>query len=125
MRFQSNFEEITLFLNLKGIKLDEYNRLGFDMILMSPPCQPFTRQGNQNGAVDNRAQSFLHLMEIIPKLTKKPKFILMENVKGFDSDEAREIFLQMLKSQNYNFQVTQIIVQIICIQIIFFFISKH
>ncbi len=29
----------------------------------------------------------------------------MENVKGFDKSEARESFAQMLKSQNYHFQV--------------------
>jgi tRNA (cytosine38-C5)-methyltransferase len=75
------------------------------MILMSPPCQPFTRQGNQNGYTDNRAQSFLHLIEMIPKLNKKPNYILMENVKGFDSDPARDIFLKMLKTLNYNYQV--------------------
>lgn len=51
----------------QGIKLDEFNKLNFDMILMSPPCQPFTRQGNQNGSNDNRAQSFLSLIKIIPQ----------------------------------------------------------
>lgn len=29
----------------------------------------------------------------------------MENVKGFDVDEARIIFIEMLKTQNYHFQV--------------------
>jgi hypothetical protein len=29
----------------------------------------------------------------------------MENVKGFDQDEARNIFTQMLKDQNYQYQV--------------------
>lgn len=89
----------------KGIKLEDFNKLNFDMILMSPPCQPFTRLGNQNGAVDPRAKSFLSLIEMIPKLTKKPKFILMENVKGFDEDQAREKFIDMLKSLNYTYQV--------------------
>lgn len=41
------------------------------MILMSPPCQPFTRQGNQNGSNDARAQSFLSLIELIPKYVYK------------------------------------------------------
>ena len=34
---------------------------------MSPPCQPFTRQGKQSGALDNRSHSFLSLIEIIPQ----------------------------------------------------------
>lgn len=49
------------------MKLDEFNKLDFDVILMSPPCQPFTRQGKQNGTNDLRAQSFLSLIDIIPK----------------------------------------------------------
>lgn len=44
-------------------------------------------------------------MSIFVRLKKKPKYILMENVKGFDEDEARKIFIDMLKSQNYSFQV--------------------
>lgn len=103
--YKHNFKETKL-LNktIEGIKLDDFNKLNFDMILMSPPCQPFTRQGNQNGAVDPRAKSFLSLIDMMPKLAKKPKFILMENVKGFDEDQAREKFIDMLKSLNYNFQ---------------------
>jgi tRNA (cytosine38-C5)-methyltransferase len=54
-------------INFKGIKIEEYNKLDFDMLLMSPPCQPFTRQGKQSGALDNRSQSFLSLIELIPK----------------------------------------------------------
>ncbi|CAF0989811.1 unnamed protein product [Brachionus calyciflorus] len=103
--YKHNFKETKILQKtIEGIKIEEYDRLNFDCILMSPPCQPFTRQGNQNGSTDNRAQSFLSLIDIIPKLKKKPKFILMENVKGFDQDEARNIFVKMLKSENYFFQ---------------------
>ena len=72
---------------------------------MSPPCQPFTRQGNQTGINDTRAVSFLYLNELIPALNKKPKFILMENVKGFDCNIGRNLFIEKLKSMNYNYQV--------------------
>ena len=50
----------------KGIKMDELNKLGMDMVLMSPPCQPFTRQGNQNGADDPRSKSLLHFIQTVP-----------------------------------------------------------
>jgi len=33
----------------------------------------------------------------------------MENVKGFDSDVARDTFIQMLKNENYNYQVSQLL----------------
>jgi tRNA (cytosine38-C5)-methyltransferase len=102
--------------------------MSFDMLLMSPPCQPFTRQGKQQGALDSRSQSFLYLVELIPKsasktfklitknvcqldflrlsrLRKKPKYILMENVKGFDDSTARDSFVSMLMTLNYSYQV--------------------
>ena len=103
--YKHNFPE-TKILNktIEGIKLDELNRLNFDIILMSPPCQPFTRQGNQNGMNDNRAKSFLCLIDQISLLNKKPKYILMENVKGFDQDEARNQLIQMLIANNYTYQ---------------------
>lgn len=31
------------FFLIQGITLKEFDKLSFDMILMSPPCQPFTR----------------------------------------------------------------------------------
>jgi len=32
---------------------------------MSPPCQPFTRQGNMEGLEDNRSTAFIHLIQNI------------------------------------------------------------
>ncbi|RNA08584.1 tRNA (cytosine(38)-C(5))-methyltransferase [Brachionus plicatilis] len=105
MVYKHNFKDTkVLQKTIEGIKLEEYNNLDFNCILMSPPCQPFSRQGNQAGSSDNRAQSFLTLIEIIPKIKKKPKFILMENVRGFDQDEARNVFIRMLKQENYYYQ---------------------
>lgn len=66
--YQHNFKETkVLQKTIEGLKIEELDKLDFDMILMSPPCQPFTRQGNQHGASDNRAQSFLALIQLIPK----------------------------------------------------------
>jgi tRNA (cytosine38-C5)-methyltransferase len=51
---------------------------------MSPPCQPYTRIGLQQGSVDARAKSFLHLLDVLGEMQHKPKYILVENVKGFE-----------------------------------------
>ncbi|XP_077410048.1 tRNA (cytosine(38)-C(5))-methyltransferase isoform X2 [Vanacampus margaritifer] len=43
--YRHNFPDTPLWnRTIEGISLDEFNNLHFDMILMSPPCQPFTRQ---------------------------------------------------------------------------------
>ncbi|XP_073857251.1 tRNA (cytosine(38)-C(5))-methyltransferase isoform X15 [Macaca fascicularis] len=64
--YKYNFPHTQLLAKtIEGITLEEFDRLSFDMILMSPPCQPFTR------------------------LQKLPKYILLENVKGFEVSSTR------------------------------------
>ncbi|XP_011750389.2 tRNA (cytosine(38)-C(5))-methyltransferase isoform X5 [Macaca nemestrina] len=42
--YKYNFPHTQLLAKtIEGITLEEFDRLSFDMILMSPPCQPFTR----------------------------------------------------------------------------------
>lgn len=61
-----------------------YNDIAADIWTMSPPCQPYTRIGLQQGSVDARAKSFLHLLKVLGEMENKPKYILVENVKGFE-----------------------------------------
>lgn len=72
------------------------------LTLKSPPCQPYTRQGTQKGSKDQRAKSFLHLIDILPQLQKQPDFILIENVKGF------EVFIFFLSSNSNSNQIQEI-----------------
>ncbi|KAG8443221.1 hypothetical protein GDO86_011866 [Hymenochirus boettgeri] len=74
------------------------------MILMSPPCQPFTRIGLQGDISDPRAKSFLYILDILPRLQKTPSYILLENVKGFESSEAREALISTLQKCGYTYQ---------------------
>ncbi|XP_068790757.1 tRNA (cytosine(38)-C(5))-methyltransferase isoform X3 [Struthio camelus] len=79
--YKHNFPSTPLWAKtIEGITLKEFDRLSFDMILMSPPCQPFTR------------------------LQKLPKYILLENVKGFESSSARNELLQILETCGFKYQ---------------------
>ncbi|XP_042254919.1 tRNA (cytosine(38)-C(5))-methyltransferase [Thunnus maccoyii] len=89
---------------IEGLTLDDFNKLSFDMILMSPPCQPFTRIGLQGDIADPRTKSFLYLLDLLPRLCRLPRFILMENVKGFESSSARERLVKTLMKCGYTFQ---------------------
>ncbi|XP_069504453.1 tRNA (cytosine(38)-C(5))-methyltransferase isoform X2 [Ambystoma mexicanum] len=89
---------------IEGITLEGFNRLSFDMILMSPPCQPFTRIGLHGDVSDPRAKSFLYILEILPRLLKLPKYILLENVKGFEVSSARDTLLHTLETCGFQFQ---------------------
>ncbi|XP_028815208.1 tRNA (cytosine(38)-C(5))-methyltransferase isoform X2 [Denticeps clupeoides] len=75
-----------------------------DVVLMSPPCQPFTRIGLQGDVSDNRAKSFLYILDLLPRLNKLPRFILLENVRGFETSSARDVLLTTLRDCGYGFQ---------------------
>lgn len=61
-----------------------YDDIAADIWTMSPPCQPYTRIGLQQGSEDARAKSFLHLLKVLGEMKNKPTYILVENVKGFE-----------------------------------------
>ncbi|XP_069585602.1 tRNA (cytosine(38)-C(5))-methyltransferase isoform X6 [Ranitomeya imitator] len=103
--YKHNFPNTPLWpKSIEGISLEELDSLAFDMILMSPPCQPFTRIGLQGDVSDPRAKSFLYILEILPRLQKPPRYILLENVKGFETSEARDALIRTLESCGYIYQ---------------------
>ncbi|XP_062336191.1 tRNA (cytosine(38)-C(5))-methyltransferase isoform X1 [Osmerus eperlanus] len=89
---------------IEGMTLDDFDKFAFDMILMSPPCQPFTRIGLQGDISDPRTKSFLYILDLLPRLSKLPRFILLENVKGFETSSARDSLVSTLKDCGYTYQ---------------------
>ncbi|KAI6022594.1 S-adenosyl-L-methionine-dependent methyltransferase [Pisolithus marmoratus] len=78
-----------------------------DLWLLSPACQPYTiLNPDAKGASDPRAQSFLHLIHnILPQLGAQqvhPRYILVENVTGFQHSETRYHLVSTLKRLGYN-----------------------
>lgn len=57
------------------------NKMGISAIVMSPPCQPFTRQGLQKDIGDARTEPLLNVIKMIPDL-ERLDYVLVENVKG-------------------------------------------
>ncbi|XP_071026535.1 tRNA (cytosine(38)-C(5))-methyltransferase isoform X1 [Oncorhynchus clarkii lewisi] len=103
--YKHNFPNTPLLpKTIEGMTLDDFNKLAFDMILMSPPCQPFTRIGLQGDISDPRTKSFLYILDLLPRLIKLPRFILLENVKGFETSSARDSLVKTLKECGYNYQ---------------------
>ncbi|XP_038828643.1 tRNA (cytosine(38)-C(5))-methyltransferase [Salvelinus namaycush] len=103
--YKHNFPNTPLLpKTIEGMTLDDFNKLAFDMILMSPPCQPFTRIGLQGDISDPRTKSFLYILDLLPRLIKLPRFILLENVKGFETSSARDSLVKTLKECGFNYQ---------------------
>ena len=70
---------------------------------LSPPCQPFTRQGNQKGLEDNRSKAFINLMNILENTCYLPDYLLLENVKNFENSKATEMLIEILNKKNYDY----------------------
>ncbi|XP_052584089.1 tRNA (cytosine(38)-C(5))-methyltransferase isoform X1 [Peromyscus californicus insignis] len=97
--YKHNFPHTHLLAKtIEGISLEEFDKLSFNMILMSPPCQPFTRIGLQGDMTDPRANSFLYILDILPRLQNLPKYILLENVKGFEVSSTRGLLIQTIEA---------------------------
>lgn len=70
---------------------------------MSPPCQPFTRNGNYLDDNDPRTKSFLYVLYILKDLVNIEN-ILLENVKGFECSTVRNLFIDKLKECEFDYQ---------------------
>lgn len=102
--YKHNFPDTKLLnRNIEGLSVDFVNSLDVNVILMSPPCQPFTRNGLQNDINDPRTNPFLQILDILPKLTKVDR-ILVENVKGFEKSQMRDVLVNKLKENNFIYQ---------------------
>ncbi|ESO97462.1 hypothetical protein LOTGIDRAFT_114987 [Lottia gigantea] len=103
--YQHNFPDHNLMaFGIEKLTLKQYEKWNINTILMSPPCQPFTRVGNKNDVNDIRTQSFLHILQLIHQCKEKPSYILVENVKGFEESEARNKLIEMLTTNHYHYQ---------------------
>lgn len=68
---------------------------------MSPPCQPFTRVGLKKDSLDKRSESLLHILKLIPQI-ETLMYIIVENVKGFESSNTRNELVKCLEMKfNY------------------------
>jgi len=76
--------------------LDERSLPDCDMICYSPPCQAFSNAGKQLGFEDKRGILFFDALRIIKE--KKPKYCIMENVKGLTQKKFKNEFKEMLNS---------------------------
>lgn len=102
--YKHNFPETPLLnRNIESLSANFINELSVDAILMSPPCQPFTRNGLKGDVTDSRTSAFKCLLDLLPQLKNVEK-ILMENVKGFESSVMREMFVKKLTEAGFYYQ---------------------
>jgi len=75
-------------------KVDERRIPDFDLVTYSPPCQSFSVAGKRLGFEDKRGILFFDALRIIQE--KKPKYAIMENVKGLVQKNFKKEFETIL-----------------------------
>jgi len=87
--------------NITGLTSEELEQMAPDLVLLSPPCQPHTRQGRQRDTADPRSDPLAHLLTILPDLPSL-RYLLLENVAGFETSEARRRTVERLASLGWH-----------------------
>eukprot|EP00070_Physeter_catodon_P044703 XP_028351597.1 tRNA (cytosine(38)-C(5))-methyltransferase isoform X3 [Physeter catodon] len=113
--YKYNFPHTQLLAKtIEGITLEEFDRLSFNMILMSPPCQPFTRIGLQGDVTDPRTNSFLYILDLLPRDLliqtigscgfQYQEFLLSPTSLGIPNSRLRYFLIAKLQSVPFPFQ---------------------
>ena len=102
--YASNFPDVPIVnRSVETVSFKQWENWRADVWLMSPPCQPFTRQGKQDDLNDRRTDGFVYLMKtVLTQLTHKPKYLLLENVAGFENSQAHRLLIETLEQNNYH-----------------------
>lgn len=79
-----------------------------DVLLAGFPCQPFSHAGLKKGIDDTRGTLFHDIASILE--VKKPKFAVLENVKGLISHEkghTLQVILRKITDMGYNCNISR------------------
>ncbi|XP_019424700.1 PREDICTED: tRNA (cytosine-5-)-methyltransferase isoform X1 [Lupinus angustifolius] len=99
--YQFNFRHRPYQGNIQSLTAADLDKYAADAWLLSPPCQPYTRQGLQKDTGDARAFSFLQILELIPFLLQPPSMLFVENVVGFETSDTHAKLIEILGKTNF------------------------
>jgi tRNA (cytosine38-C5)-methyltransferase len=92
--------------NIEQLTLKQVENWHADIYVMSPPCQPHTRQhSNQDQDLeDPRSVSFLHICGLLHDMGQEclPKLLFLENVIGFETSRTFRRWQQVLDKRGYH-----------------------
>ncbi|XP_068648682.1 tRNA (cytosine(38)-C(5))-methyltransferase 2 [Aristolochia californica] len=90
--------------NIQTLTASELDKYGASVWLLSPPCQPYTRQGLQKDSSDARAASFLRILELIPHMINAPLVLFVENVVGFETSDTHKQMMDIFAKTGFVWQ---------------------
>lgn len=68
----------------------------FDLLSGGFPCQAFSMMGEQRGFEDNRGNLFYNIIDILS--IKKPKYVLLENVRNIKNHDKGRTYKEIVRS---------------------------
>lgn len=71
-----------------------------DLLLAGFPCQAFSYAGKKNGFADTRGTLFFEIERLLKNAVNKPKYLLLENVRGFTTHDKGRTYKTVLESLN-------------------------
>jgi len=97
--FKLNFPKATVINeDIKTLSANPNLLSQVEVLTAGFPCQPFSNAGAKKKFSDPRSQSFFDLIEFIKKKNqKKPKVIILENVKQIKTSENGSILSKILR----------------------------
>ena len=106
--YRHNFPSVKyLGSGVERFTVAELEALRFDMVTMSPPCQPFTRQGRKLDEEDARTKSLFHFLSLLKAMSSRgtaPEFIVVENVYGFETSATRKKLVDTIGDSGYKWR---------------------
>lgn len=94
--YEYNFPNIKNYGDITQI--DETKLPDFDLFTGGFPCQPFSTVGKMLGELDTRGTLFYDIIRICEY--KKPRYILLENVKGLLGKKHKPTFDKIISELN-------------------------
>ncbi|KAJ7958750.1 tRNA (Cytosine-5-)-methyltransferase [Quillaja saponaria] len=99
--YQRNFGHRPYQGNIQSLTASDLDNYGAHAWFLSPPCQPYTRQGLQKDSGDARAFSFLQILELIQHIMHPPNMLFVENVVGFETSNTHAKMIEILSKTNF------------------------
>jgi len=96
--YKKNYGDIKNFGDIK--KIDINSLPDFDLLLGGFPCQSFSLIGLRKGFKDKRGKMIFYIYDILK--IKKPKWFVLENVKGILNHDNGKTFKSVIKLLSYS-----------------------
>jgi tRNA (cytosine38-C5)-methyltransferase len=104
--YAHNFNRKVRTRPLDTITAYELDLLSAELWMMSPPCQPHTRANSteKRDLKDPRSAAFLNIIAQLNLITCLPRYIILENVVGFEESACCASFLQTLSRRGFSYE---------------------